>query len=81
MPFTRVRTLLSDGSFGPERSYSLPPDEAVVAAAEQDRGNMNTWHYPTPSKAGVRASTLQEGVKILDAGKTVYAGFPDPDEE
>lgn len=25
--------------------YSLPPEEAVIAAYEQSRGNYNTWQY------------------------------------
>ena len=25
--------------------YSLPPNEAVTAAAEQNAGNFNTWEY------------------------------------
>ena len=28
-------------------TYSIPPEEAVVAAYEQSRGNWNTWQYPT----------------------------------
>jgi hypothetical protein len=31
-----------------ELTYSLPAAVAVVAAFEQDRGNWNTWTYPTP---------------------------------
>jgi len=27
-------------------TYSLPAKEAVIAAYEYDRGNMNTWDYP-----------------------------------
>ncbi len=28
-------------------TYSCPPEQAVVAAYEQSRGNNNTWTYPT----------------------------------
>ena len=30
---------------GKHVTYSLPPEEAVVAAYEQNRGNFNTWQY------------------------------------
>jgi hypothetical protein len=29
-------------------SFDLPPREAVIAAFEYGRGNMNTWDYPDP---------------------------------
>ena len=28
-------------------SFSLPPDQAVIAAYEHDQGNHNTWDYPS----------------------------------
>jgi len=31
-----------------EMVFDLPPEEAVVAAYEYSRGNMNTWDYPKP---------------------------------
>ena len=30
---------------GKHTTYSLPPEEAVVAAYEQSLGNFNTWQY------------------------------------
>ena len=32
---------------GKHTTYSLPAEEAVVAAYEQSRGNFNTWQYAT----------------------------------
>ena len=31
---------------GKHTVYSLSPEDAVVAAYEQSRGNYNTWQYP-----------------------------------
>ena len=32
---------------GKHTTYSCSPEQAVVAAYEQSRGNHNTWQYPT----------------------------------
>lgn len=42
--FTVVTNLATEE----EQTFSLPPDEAVVAAYEQALGNYNTWDYPKP---------------------------------
>lgn len=39
---TTVRNLATDE----ERAYSLPPEEAVLAAYAQARGDWATWEYP-----------------------------------
>ena len=38
---TQVRNLAT----GERRSYTLPPEQAVVAAWYQAQGNWNTWEY------------------------------------
>ena len=45
-------------------NYSIPPQQAVVAAFEQARGNWNTWAYPA------NHSKLRFG----PSGKTVSCG-------
>lgn len=42
----RYSTMVVNLSTGEEQLFSLPPEEAVVAAYEQDKGNYNTWRYP-----------------------------------
>lgn len=41
-------TTVTNLKTGDEQTFSLPPDEAVVAAREQEKGNVNTWEYPKP---------------------------------
>ena len=41
---TEVVNLATDG----RQIFTLPPDEAVVAAYEQEHKNWNTWQYPAP---------------------------------
>lgn len=50
MDFTTVRWTDSKGAKC-EASYSLPPDEAVVAAYEQfQKKNFQTWMYQNPAE-------------------------------
>jgi hypothetical protein len=37
-------------STGEERTFSLTIEEALISANEYDKGNRNTWLYPTPDK-------------------------------
>lgn len=76
MSLSRVKVILPDGEFGDERIFTLPTDEAVVAAHQQDAGNWNTWEYPLPRDVGVRPSSVRDDVSILDAGERFYAAFP-----
>ncbi len=39
-------TQVLDLDTGEYTGYSCPPEQAVVAAREQSKGNWNTWEYP-----------------------------------
>jgi len=41
-------TWVTDKKTKMQMLYSLPPDQAVVAAYEYSRGNVQTWNYPKP---------------------------------
>jgi hypothetical protein len=40
-----VITEVTNLATGAKITYSLPPEEAVVCAHEQSKGNYNTWDY------------------------------------
>lgn len=45
---TTIVTNLDDPT--QEQTYTLPPEQAVVAAYEQSRDNWCTWTYPPPEQ-------------------------------
>lgn len=75
---TIVRKLTNEGPVE-VALYSLPPDQAVVAAVQQFvHKDFNTWDYPTPEVAGVRKSRTGKGVFFLPADNgEYYFGFPE----
>lgn len=70
-----VKTLHPDGTFGPDRIYTIAPEHAVVCAARQDLKDFNTWNYPTPEALGVKDGTYP-GSKILLQGEVFYGAYP-----
>ena len=46
--FSKVRNVNKDGEF---MTFSLPPEEAVIAAHAQSIGDNNTWNYAGKYKA------------------------------
>lgn len=50
---------------GETRHYSCPPREAVVCAAEQERGNWNTWTYDfSRARANLRTVSCGEWTAV-----------------
>lgn len=49
-----VSTIVTDMDTFWEVTYSLPPQEALVAAYEQSKKNFNTWTYKDPSEYDIK---------------------------
>lgn len=57
-----MMTVVTNLRTGEERTYSLPPREAVQAAHRQSLGDWNTWSY------GDFAVVVEEGERTVACG-------------
>ena len=68
--------LYPDGHIEYKARYSLTPKQAMIAYIQQEKGNFNTWTYPSWID-GIRESTLKPRHFYFDLGDDVIASYPD----
>ena len=79
--WSKVTVMNEEGLIVRSRLYSLPPDQALVNACMQDRGDFNWWDYPSPSDLGVTPSKdVAKGVTFHDTNTRLsYVAAPAED--
>lgn len=61
VPMSKVIVRDEEGKIITTLTFTLQPEEAIVSAVMQIRGNYNWWDYPSAADLGVEPSKVTQG--------------------
>lgn len=73
---TTIWELKENGTIERKSTYTLDSKRALIAFAEQHKGNNNTWTYPEIIP-GMRQSKSKPDNWYIDIGTSVFSAIPD----